>query len=103
MKTIHYFAGLVAAGMLASTSALGGPYDGHPDLEHSILNDVDRPAYVGTSLPNPRMRVHIYPASDGVFKNQDIDRSGFVAGSAGPEKGYGDLYGSILFDVGALR
>jgi hypothetical protein len=103
MKTIHFYAGVVAAGMLAATAALAGRYDGDPDLEHSILNDVDRPAYVGTSLPDARARVHIYDTSDSAFQDNNMDRTGFVTGTAGPEKGYGDLYGSILFDTGALR
>ena len=104
MKTLNYFyAGAIAAGMFAAAPVYAGPFDGHPDLEHSVLNDLDRPAYVGTSLPDARTRVHIYSNSDGAFKNHDIDRSGFVTGASGPEKGYGDLYGSILFDVGTLR
>lgn len=100
-------AGLLGAGallMLAATPTIAGQWDGHPDLESSILNDdLDRPAYVGTGLSEPRARVYIYPARDSAFPNHDIDQTGFVTGMAGPEKGDGDLYGSILFDVGAWQ
>lgn len=108
MKNLNHSAimtGLLGAGallMLAATPAIAGPYDGHPDLESSILNDLDRPAYVGTGLAETRARVYVYGAP-GAFPNPDIDQTGFVTGTAGPEKGDGDLYGSILFDVGALQ
>jgi len=94
--------GAVALLMLAANPAIAGPYDGNPDLESSILNDLDRPAYVGTGLSETRARVHVYSAP-GAFPNPDIDQTGFVTGTAGPEKGDGDQYGSILFDVGAMQ
>lgn len=103
MKTTHFYAGLVSASMLAATSVFAGPWDGHSELEQSILNDLDRPAYVGTSLAASRERVHIYGGAGGMFPNHDIDNTGYVVGAAGPEKGDGERYGSILFDVGAFR
>lgn len=100
MKTTHLYAGLISAGMLAATSVFAGPWDGHPELEQSILNDLDRPAYVGTSFSASRERVHIY---SNAMQNHDIDPTGYVVGTAAAEKGHGDVYGTILFDVGAFR
>jgi hypothetical protein len=106
MKNLKHhaaMAGLLGAGalLLAAAPAVAGRYDGHPDLEHSILNDLDRPAYVGTGLET-RARVRVYPTS-AAFPNPDIDQTGFATGMAGPEEGVGDMQGSILYDVGALR
>jgi hypothetical protein len=106
MKKLNHIAtmaGLLGAGalLIAAAPAIAGRYDGHPDLEHSILNDLDRPAYVGTGLET-RARTSVYPVS-GAFPNRDIDETGFVIGTAGPEKGMGDMHGSILYDVGALQ
>jgi len=106
MKNLKHnaaMAGLLGAGalLLAAAPAVAGRYDGNPDLEHSILNDLDRPAYVGTGLET-RERVRVY-SNSAAFPNPDIDQTGFVAGMAGPEEGVGDMQGSILYDVGALR
>ena len=87
---------LIATGLLAATPTFAGQWDGHPDMQDSILNNLDQPAFVGTGLTVPRPRVHIY----GAIASHDIDTSGFVIGTAGPEKGEGDLYGSILLDLG---
>lgn len=103
MKSTHLIAAAIGAAMMATTPAFAGPWDGHPDLENSILNDLDRTAYMGTSLPDMRMRQHIVGLPNAAFPNHDIDETGYVVGTAGPEKGYGDEYGSVLFDVGALR
>lgn len=65
---------------------VAGQWD-NPDMEGSILNDLDRPAYVGTGLSETRARVHVYGAP-GTFPNPDIDETGFVTGTAGaPKKG----------------
>lgn len=101
MKTQRLYAAVLGAGMLAATTVFAGPWDGHPEMQSSILNDLDRPAYAGTGLSASAERVQIY--SDAVFPNHEIDQTGYATGSAGPEKGYVALYGSILFDVGALR
>ena len=103
MKNIHLFTAITEVTLLAASSAFAGQWDGNPELESSILNDLDRPAYVGTSLSDTRKRVHIHGAPNAAFPNHEIDETGYVVGMAGPEKGHGDAYGSILFDVGALR
>lgn len=103
MKSLHFHAGMIGAGMLAAAAAFAGPYDGHPDLEQSILNDnLDSPAYVGTSMQDARSRIQVYNVSR-TFPNHDMDETGFVDGTSGPERGQGELYGSILIDVGALQ
>ncbi len=105
MKKLNHIAamaGLLGAGalLIAAAPAIAGHYDGNPDLESSILNDLDRPDYVGTGLADTRARVQ---GAAGRFSNPDIDETGFVIGTAGPEKGVGDMQGSILYDVGALK
>jgi hypothetical protein len=103
LKTLAAGLGASALLMIAAPPAIAGQWDGEPDLEMSILNDdLSRPAYVGTGMSD-RARVYIYPSRDSAFPNQDVDLTGFATGTAGPEKGDGDLYGSILFDVGAWR
>jgi len=107
MKNLKHnanLAGLLGAAallMLAANPASAAEWD-NPDMEGSILNDLDQPTYVGTGLSETRARVHIYGAP-GSFPNPDIDQTGFVTGTAGPEKGDGDQYGSILFDVGEMQ
>lgn len=94
-------AGLLGAGallMMAATPGISGQWDGHPEMESSILNELDRPAYMGTGLSemSPRVQVYNTLAPDG-------DRTGFAIGAADGEKGHVDLYGSILYDVGTFR
>lgn len=109
MKTLMrsaMMAGVLGAGaLLMATPATAGQWDGHPDLESSILNDRDRPAYVGTGMSETRARVFVPGVYDaaGAFPNHEIDQNGFVTGMSGPEKGDSDNYGSILFDVGAWK
>lgn len=103
MKNIHLFTAAIGAALLAAAPAFAGPWDFNPDTAGGILEDLDRPAYVGTSLPDTRKRVHIGGTPNPAFPNHDIDETGYVVGTAGPEKGHGDEYGSVLFDVGALR
>jgi hypothetical protein len=96
-------AGLMGVSALLLVTAMpanASHWNGHPDMESSILNDHDRPDYMGTGLTDTRKRVFIYGAPDSAFPNSDLDTSGFVTGRAGPEKGDGDSYGSILYDVG---
>lgn len=97
-------AGLMGVGALLMTAmpASASHWDGHPDLESSILND-HGPAYMGTGLADTRKRVFIYGAPDSAFRNSDLDQTGFAVGTAGPEKGEGATYGSILYDVGSMR
>jgi hypothetical protein len=106
MKNLNHssiMAGLLGAGalLMAAIPASAGEWD-NPDMEGTILNDLDRPAYVGTGLSETSPRVYIY-GSSGAFSDLDMDHTGFAIGAAGPEKGDGDLYGSALFDVGALQ
>jgi hypothetical protein len=93
MKVPHLITAVMGAAALAATSAFAGSWDSNPDTAGGILEDLDRPGYVGTSLPDAR----------AAFPNRDVDETGNLVGAAGPEQGQGDLYGSILFDVGALR
>lgn len=104
LKSRMVAAGLLGASalLMAVTPAGAGRWDGHPDLEQSILNDLERPDYVGTGLSETRSHIHVY-ATSRAFPNPDIDETGFATGMAGPEKGDADLYGSVLFDVGAMR
>jgi hypothetical protein len=101
MKNLNHnaiLAGLLGAGalLMAATPAVAGQWEGHPDLGDSILNDLDRPAYMGTGLTEVSPRVRVYGASGSPDTQGD---AGFAIGAAGPEKGNSDLYGSILFDV----
>lgn len=95
MKRSTIFTGL-AAGVLITSPAFAGQWDGNFDLQGSILNDLDKPAYVGTSAAEAMPRIDIY----GAFAGPDLDASGFAVGRAGPEKGQGDTYGWAVLDVG---
>ncbi len=103
MKITRLITVVMGTAALAATSAFAGQWDGNPDMESSILNDLDRPAYVGTSLSGTRKRVYVHGTPNAAFPNPEIDETGYAVGTAGPDKGHGDAYGSILFDVGALR
>ncbi|MBN8770561.1 MAG: hypothetical protein J0I46_03260 [Thiobacillus sp.] len=102
MKIAHLITALIGAAALAATSAFAGPWDFNPDTAGGIMEDLERPGYVGTSLPDTRKRIHI-DVPNSAFPDHDRDETGYVVGTAGPEKGHGDEYGSVLFDVGALR
>lgn len=97
MKATTLLSTLITTSLLVAAPVPAGPWDGHPDMASSILNDLDRPAYVGTGLSEARPRVKIYPSA---YTSDDLDTSGFVIGTAGPEKGAGDTYGSVLHDIG---
>lgn len=62
------------AALLAMSSVQAGPWDARPATAGV---QGERSAYIGTSLPDPRRRI----------PDQDRDRSGYAAGTAGPEKG----------------
>jgi len=102
-NTLLSFTAITGATMLVASLSFAGHWDGNPDMESSILNDLDRPGYVGTSFSDTRKRIHIGGGPNSAFPNHDVDETGYVAGTAGPEKGHGETYGSVLFDVGALR
>ena len=105
MKHTFTFSSLVVAGLLASAPVFAVEPWIDPDTEGGISHDVERPGYVGTSLSDTRPRIHVFGAPNSAFPNQDIDETGFVVGMPDPEKGDGDLYGSILYDydVGVLK
>jgi hypothetical protein len=101
MKSTTLLTTFLATSLVAISSAFAGHYSESPDMQFSILNEHDNPAYVGTGLAMDRERTDPF---DGAFAgNPDIDQSGFIKGTAGPEKGEGDQYGSVLYDVDALR
>lgn len=91
----------VTTAVLLSTPAQADNWP-NPDLYGDILHDVQKADYVGTSLPDTRKRLFV-SAPNPHFPNPDVDETGYVIGTAGPEKGYGDEYGSIMFDIGARR
>jgi len=109
MKSTHLFTALLSAALLASTPVFAeqsfiyyDSWEPSSGLDSPAVNTRDRPAYVGTSLSDARARHHIVTPSRA-FPNADIDETGYVVGTAGPEKGNTDNYGSVLYDVGALR
>ncbi|MBT9568584.1 MAG: hypothetical protein IV085_09835 [Thiobacillus sp.] len=69
------------------------------DTADSVNMQEDSSTYIGTSLPEPRKRIYLEDPNTA-FPNPDQDGSGYVVGTAEPEKGTGDQYGNVLFDVG---
>lgn len=96
MKTTTLFTSFIATGLLAAAPAFAGQWEGNLDMQGSILNDLDKPTFVGTGMAVAKPSVNIY----GAFAGPDIDASGFAVGSAGREKGHGDTYGWVVHDVG---
>lgn len=99
MKSATLITSLIASGLLA-TSAFAGTYwggDSNPDAYGHILNDLDKPAFVGTgfSVASPS----IDPYNGFTTGSPDIDQSGFAIGSGRPEKGHGDNYGWVVHDA----
>lgn len=103
MKRATLITSLIASGLLA-TSAFAGTYWGgesNSDAYGHVLNDLDKPAYVGTGFSVASPRIDAY--NGFTAGNSDINPSGFAMGSAGPEKSYGpwghgnqDTYGTVL-------
>lgn len=87
---------LTVAAVVLASPVYAGSWD-NPDTTGGIMQTLDQPGYVGTSMQDPRKRGHI-GVINANFPNADVDETGFVAGTAGPEKGYGDSYGSVLLD-----
>ncbi|MBU1395921.1 MAG: hypothetical protein KKE84_07235 [Gammaproteobacteria bacterium] len=102
MKHTFTFTSLVVAGLLATAPVFAAEQWINSDTEGGVLHEMERPGYVGTSLSDTRQRIHVFGAPDSAFPNHAIDETGFVVGTSGPEKGEGDQYGSILYDVGAM-
>ena len=103
MKHTFTFTSLVVAGLLATTPVFAADQWVAPETEGAISHDMERTGYVGTSLSDTRSRIHVFGEPNSAFPNHAIDESGFVIGTSGPEKGEGDLYGSVLYDVGAME
>lgn len=108
MKHTFTFTSLAVAGLLATTPAFAADQWLDPETESVISRDMERPGYVGTSyigtsLSDTRSRIHVFGEPNSAFPNHAIDETGFVIGTSGPEKGEGDLYGSVLYDVGAIE
>lgn len=98
MKTTTLFTSLMTATLLASTPVFADSFGaGNNDLYGYIVNDLDKPAFVGTSMVTAQTRVDAY--SGFTSGNADIDQSGFAIGAAGPEKGHVDNYGWAVLDV----
>jgi hypothetical protein len=102
MKHTFTLSSLVVAGLLASASVFGVDQWVDAEAEGGVSRDMERPGYVGTSLSDTRSRIHVFGEPNSAFPNHAIDESGFVVGTSDPEKGEGDQYGSILYDVGAM-
>lgn len=103
MKRTTLITTLFASSLLA-TSAFAGTYwggDSNSDAYGYVLNDLDKPAFVGTGFSEASPRIDAY---NGLTRaSMDIDQSGFAIGSAGPEKSYGpwghgnqDAYGTVI-------
>ena len=103
MKHTFTFTSLVVAGLLATTPVFAADQWLDPETESAISRDMERPGYVGTSLSDTRPRIHVFGEPNSAFPNPDVDESGFVIGTSDPEKGEGDFYGSVLYDVGAMQ
>lgn len=103
MKSTTLITSLIASGLLA-TSAFAGTYWGgksNSDAYGYVLNDLNKPAFVGTSFSVASPRID--PYNGFTVGNVDIDQSGFAIGAAGPESSFGpwghgnqDAYGTVL-------
>lgn len=101
MTRTTLFTTLIAVGLLAAPPTFAGQWEGNVDLQGSILNDLDKLAFVGTGFSVASPRIDAY--SGLTAGNVDIDHSGFAIGYAGPERSYGpwghgnvDAYGTVL-------
>lgn len=98
MKNIHLFTAAIGAAMLIAAPVFAGPWDVKPATAGVSTTN----PYVGTSLSDTHKRVYLADPNSA-FPDGDRDLTGYIVGTAGPEKGRGDEYGSVLFDVGAQR
>lgn len=89
---------LIASALLAlaAAPAFAVDFDGNPDNEQSILNDHGNRGYVGTSFSAPSK---IERGTGDLYGSILLD-VGARPSSAGAEKGQGDWYGSVLNDLG---
>ena len=89
---------LIVAGLLAASSSFAGVLGGNNlDTQGHILNDIDKPGYVGTSMVASQARFDAYHGAQA--GNPDLDQNGFAIGNAGSERGRGDQYGWVVLDV----
>jgi hypothetical protein len=88
MKAFISFAVLA----FAATSAFAHNWDDNPDLRQSILNDHSS-GFVGTGYSAAKLERGTGDAYGWIVL--DV-QAGDIKPSAGPEKGYGDTYGSVL-------
>ena len=108
MKHTFTFTSLVVAGLLATTPVFAADQWVAPEAESAISQEMEQlgyvgTSYVGTSLSDTRPRIHVFGEPNSAFPDPDVDDSGFIIGTSGPEKGEGDFYGSVLYDVGAMQ
>lgn len=92
MKKLITFA---AASLLSTSAFAAGAWPESVDTYGNILNDEDRPAFVGTGMAEQASKEKIY----GSLVGPDLE-DGFRVGKAPREAGQGDQYGSILHNVG---
>ena len=94
MKRSHTF--LAAAILAIATSPVfAHDWDGNPDMAQSILNDHNS-GFVGTSFSPAKLE----RGTGDIYGWIVLDvQAGDIRPSAGPEKGFGDSYGSILNDL----
>ncbi len=100
MTRTKLFTSLIASGLLATSAFAGNLWGGdkNSDAYGYVVNDLDKPAFVGTGFSVAAPRIDAYHGF--VVGNGDIDQSGFVTGAAGPEKGHGDNSGWAVLDIG---
>lgn len=81
---------------IAASPVFAGQWDGNPDMNQSILNDITSSGFVGTSFSSAKTE----RGSGDSYGWAVLDvQAGDVRASAGREKGNGDSYGSILNDL----
>jgi len=100
MKRNVHIVTLAALALLAASPVSAGVFgEGNADVRDTILNDLDKPAYmVGTGLSAASPSVDIY---HGAFAG-DLDGR-LAVGAAGPEKSFGpwgegnsDAHGTVI-------
>jgi hypothetical protein len=99
MKTTTLFTSLITATLLSASAFAGNLWGGDSNSEvyGHILNDLDKPAFVGTSMSMVKTRID--PYNGFTTGSAEIDQSGFSIGAADPEKGHIDNYGWAVLDV----
>lgn len=98
MKRRHTY---LAAAILAIVASPGfaHDWDGNPEMAQSILNDHDS-GFVGTGFSPAKLE----RGTGDTYGWAVLDaQAGDIRPSAGPEKGFGDSYGSILNDLASGR